>query len=148
MATYYSVHIEFDRHDIPAATVERLVDELAEWHAAIGHSPRGWVDIQMSVPAETPEGASSVAVALTAPKVKARPIRIESMTEAEFDARQGFTPMPELIGATDAAELIGVSRQRILQLVDEHKLQATKVGKSLVFSRDAVEAYSTVSRTS
>lgn len=148
MVTHYSVHIEFERRTITGTESVRAVDELAEWHAAVGTSPRGYVDVQMSVPAETLEGAIRAAAAVTSPVLKSTAIAITAMTETEFDARQGFVTMPELIGATETAELLGVSRQRVLQLVDEGKLGGTKVGKSLVLAREAVEAYRSRTSTS
>lgn len=138
MATTYSVHIEFDRRDVLAAEAERILTQLENWHAAVGHSPRGYVDVQMTFPAEDLARAASTALALAAPIVKAQPIRVEAMTEAEFDARLGEVPMPELVGVTDAAEILGVSRQRVLQMVDEGKLVGTRIGKSIALARDEV----------
>jgi excisionase family DNA binding protein len=142
MATTYSVHIEFERRDLPPAEAERILTQLEDWHAAVGHSPRGYVDVQITLPAEDLARAASTALAIAAPVVNAQPIRVEAMTEAEFDARLGEVPMPELVGVTDAAEMLGVSRQRVLQMVDEGKLAGTRIGKSIALARDEVLARS------
>lgn len=138
MTDTYSVHIEFGRRNITPAETERIVDQLADWHAAVGHSPRGYVDVQMTLPAEDLSRAASTAVAITAPILKADPIRVEAMTEAEFDARLGEVPLPEMVGVTEAAEILGVSRQRVLQMIDEGKLASIRVGKSIALARDEV----------
>ena len=138
MTDTYSVHIEFDRRDLKAATAERWVTQLEDWHAAVGHSPRGYVDVQMTLPAEDLVRAASTAVAITAPIIQAHPLRVEVMTEAEFDARLGEVPMPEMVGVTEAADILGVSRQRVLQMVDEGKLASIRVGKSIALARDEV----------
>ncbi|WP_223691087.1 helix-turn-helix domain-containing protein [Leifsonia poae] len=95
----------------------------------------------MTVPANTIVEATRVAVAITGPVFDAVPITITVLTEAEWNAREGYTPMPDLVGVTDAAEILGVSRQRVLQLIDEHRLTAEKVGKSMVLARSEVEAF-------
>jgi excisionase family DNA binding protein len=43
------------------------------------------------------------------------------------------------IGSIEAAEILGVHRTRINQLIDEGKLSGTKIGHSLVFDRRDVE---------
>lgn len=48
--------------------------------------------------------------------------------------------LSDIIGTQDAAKILGVTRQRVLQMVDEHKLTALQVGdRTLVYSRSAVE---------
>lgn len=136
----YSVHIEFNRRILKPESAARMVDQFTDWHGAVGFSPRGYVDVQLTLAAEDLVRAASTAVAIAAPIIQAQPLRVEAMTEAEFDARLGEVPMPELIGVTEAAELIGVSRQRVLQMIDEGKLAGVRVGKSIALARDEVLA--------
>jgi excisionase family DNA binding protein len=140
MATNFAVHIEFDRRVITPEGSARMVDELTEWHAAVGTSPRGWVDVQMTVPAETLEGAVRTALAVTSRVVGAQPLTVEALPDAEFDARLGVVPVPELIGVSDAASVLQVSRQRVQQMITEGKLSAVSIGRSLVLTRSEVEA--------
>jgi excisionase family DNA binding protein len=53
-----------------------------------------------------------------------------------------FAPRDDgaLVSTTEAAELLGVSRQRVLQLVTSGQLPATKVGDTWVLPRAAVAA--------
>jgi excisionase family DNA binding protein len=146
MATYYSTHIEFDRRNLAPDDAERLVDTLAEWHAAVGTSPRGWVDVQLTIPADSLEGAVRLALAVTTPAIQAtqsmqaQPLSITAMPEVEFDSRLGVTTMPDLVSVTDAAKALGVSRQRVLQMIDEGKLSSTRVGTTLAIPALEVEA--------
>jgi len=45
------------------------------------------------------------------------------------------------ISVTQAAEIIGVSRQRVLQLIQEDRLVAQPVGTFWVISRESAEEY-------
>jgi hypothetical protein len=44
----------------------------------------------------------------------------EALTTTEADRRLSEPPMPEIVSATEAAEILGVSRQRVHQLLAEH----------------------------
>jgi len=61
------------------------------------------------------------------------------MPTSEFDRRTDDIQVPELVGAVDAAEMLGVTRQRVQQLASSGSLPSTKVGKVLAFSRSDVE---------
>lgn len=119
---------------------DAVLEQLQTFHASLSQSPRGWATARVSLPAESLSQACTIATTVVAAAYGADAIACEVMTETEFDAREGFVPVPELIGATDAAELLGVSRQRVQQLAEAGTLPATKVGRSLVFPRPAVEA--------
>lgn len=49
--------------------------------------------------------------------------------------------IPRLVGMVEAAEILGVVRQRIYQLVDEDKLPAVKVGNMYVLREQVVLEY-------
>jgi excisionase family DNA binding protein len=140
---YFNLYIELDIHQPPREKIEEVMT-LAEMgqglHPAIGTSVRGYLDATVTVAAESLVYAVMSTVATVQQIAGAAAIRVDVMTEAEFDARQGAVPMPELVGVTEAAELLGVSRQRVLQMVDENKLAGTKVGKSVVLAREQVLA--------
>ncbi len=69
------------------------------------------------------------------------PIAVEVITTEEFDARQGWdSTTTDLISVREAAELLGVSRQRVLQRIADKSLPAEKVGRDYGIPRSAVEA--------
>jgi hypothetical protein len=54
------------------------------------------------------------------PYVSTDPIEIQVMPEAAFAARALAPTVPEIVSAVEAAEILGVSRQRVHQLEDKH----------------------------
>lgn len=120
--------------------VDEAMGRLAAFHPSVSTSPRGWGTARISLPAESLAQACATAAAVVGAALGAEAVACEVMTEAELDAREGFVPVPELLGAAEAAGLLGVSRQRVQQMAQEGKLQGRVVGRSLVFTRTSVEA--------
>lgn len=90
------------------------------------------------MPADTLLQAVSTAMAVIEQAGDAGVVALEVMSTAEFDARLGFAPVPDLVSVSEAAELLAVTRQRILQMLAERKLSGTRIGKSNVIPRTAV----------
>lgn len=142
--THYSVHIEMNRRDLTPADAERIVDDLAELHAAVGTSPRGWADVQLTIPADSLDMAVRLSIGVARVAFDAKELTVQAMPEAEFDARLGMpATLPELIGVTDAAAALHVTRQRILQMVDEGKLSSTRVGNTIAIPASEISARAT-----
>lgn len=137
---HYSAHIEVNRRELTADQADELLESLAEYHPSVGQSKRGWVDAQITLPADNLQQATATAIAIVSMATGAEAISAEVMTEVEFDSRQGYQPTPELIGVTEAAGILDKSRQRVLQMIDEGKLSGQKVGSSLVLVRSEVDA--------
>lgn len=134
----YNAHVEVDRRD--DYDVDQVMEQLQAFHPAVGTSRRGYADAQISLPGETLAGATAAAVAVVEAAYDAPAVAAVVMTEAEFDARQGWEPVPDLVGVTEVAQLLGVSRQRVLQMIAEKKLPAEKVGREYVIPRTAVRS--------
>jgi excisionase family DNA binding protein len=117
---------------------DTMMDRLAPYHPAVGQSERGWASATISVPAETVAQAAVTACAVVAAAFGAPALVCEVMTEREFDARQGWATVPDLVSVSEAAELLGVSRQRVLQRIEAKSLPATRVGRDYVIPRTAV----------
>jgi len=138
----YSIHIELDAKK----TVEEIVqihERLAaiDYHPAVGISPRGYLDAQVTVPATSLIQAVTTTVATIQQITDATAIAVEAMTEKEWDARQGFVHIPEMMSVTEAAEALGVKRQRILQMIDERKFpSAQQVGSTWIIAESDVSA--------
>lgn len=141
MTTMYNAYVEFDER--PDETkAERMSDALVDYHVAISGTPGGNLAARISLPAESIQqaGATALAVITAAAGEGARVVGYEIYTEELFFAREGWEPVPELVSVTEVAQILKVTRQRVLQLVDEGKLPRTKVGNTLVFPMPAVEA--------
>ncbi|WP_210651368.1 excisionase family DNA-binding protein [Nocardioides sp. SYSU D00065] len=135
----YTVTIEVDdKKPLVAADVDRITDELEAFSPALGNSARGFRSATLSVPGQSLRQAVASAVAVVEAAMGAHAIVCEAMTEDEFDTRQGWAPTPELVSVSEAAELLGVSRQRVLQRIKERSLPATQVGRDYVIPRAAV----------
>lgn len=135
--TMYSAYVEIDttKYD-----VDDVMAQLEVVSGAVGQSARGYAFAQISIPAVDLRQAAALAIAEAERAFGAPAVACEVLTEAEHDARQGWTPVPELLSVTEAAELLGVSRQRVLQLIAAKTLPSTKIGRDHAIPRDAVTA--------
>lgn len=156
----FSAHVELERRRASDDQISAMLDHLGGFSAAVGTSPRGWVDVQLSVVATTLAQATQTAVAVVEDAARqagipAAAVAAEVMTEREFDVRQGHeqeqaagvlaarrNPEPaSVVDAVAAGELLGVTRQRVHQLAAEGKLTMVPVGtRSRAFIRAEVES--------
>jgi excisionase family DNA binding protein len=140
--THFTLYIELDTRNPAPEKIEGLRDlaEQGKLHPAVGTSVRGYLDATVTLQADSLQQAVFVGVATVQQLAGATALRVDAMTEAEFDARLGEVPIPELIGVTDASKILGLSRQRVLQMVDEGKLAGIRVGTSIALTRAEVTA--------
>lgn len=136
---HYSAHVEVDLRKAPSDP-DPLLEQLEQFHAAIGMSEHGLFAVQMTVTGETLPQAAVVATAVVESVVGAAVVAVEVMTEAEFNRREGWDDVEDLITVPEAAELLGVSRQAIGQRVRAKTLPAERRGRDWLLPRKAVEA--------
>lgn len=138
----YNATVEVARKAVDAEPdVDELMDQLAAYHAAVGSSQRGWVEARLSVPGETLLQATTTAMLVVEAAAGAPAIAAEVMTEEEFAAREGFTVEPDIVSTYEAAEMLRVSRQRVLQLAGDGRIQEVPTaGRGKVFTRSSVVA--------
>jgi len=134
--TEYNATVETSRRDEDPD--DALMDALAAYHPSIHTSPRGWLSATITVPAENLTQAAQTALAVVATAARSDAVSIEVMPTAEFDKRNGFDPLPELVSVTEAAAQLGVSRQAILDRIGRHTLPATKIGRDYAIPRAAL----------
>ncbi len=148
---HYAIEIEYTiRQDAlrdPERSLDDIVEHLAIYNPSVGFTPRGWLSVRLTFPAASVEQAANTARAIAAEPLaaidaSASIVRIEAMTEAEFDAREGFVHVPDLLSLPEASELLGVSPQRVRQMVDEGKFAtARRIGeRTWVLARSEVES--------
>ncbi|MFL6127774.1 MAG: helix-turn-helix transcriptional regulator [Mycobacteriales bacterium] len=70
-------------------------------------------------------------------------IAVEAVTEAEFGRRADAPTLPELVGASEVGEMLGVSRQRVHQLREHATFPAplVEVAMGPLWDARAVEAF-------
>ncbi|MHA6626928.1 helix-turn-helix transcriptional regulator [Pseudonocardia sichuanensis] len=125
----YAAHVTTD---ITAVTDEQL-DDLVEAFAPVAGVPSmlgGRLSVQLTVVTEHPRlaDASEHAEAVTIDVLRrvgianartGRAVGVEVLTTEEFDRRLGLpTDVDDLVSTTEAGEILGVARQRVLQLAD------------------------------
>ena len=89
-----------------------LIDALEGYSPAVSRSDRGRVEVIITLPADTLRQAITTALPLLEQAGDVPVIALEVMSTAEFDARNGIDPIPDLVSVSDAAELLGVTRTR------------------------------------
>jgi hypothetical protein len=126
--TFYSVLIE-TRSDgageIDQAALDTFADAIEPYHAAVSGGARSW-SAGINVEAAGAADAAALAAALVTllakqaglpawPIVRAEAIREDVLAEELAPPR-----LPELVSGPEAAEILGVSVQRVHQLAAEH----------------------------
>lgn len=136
----YQVDVELSGKPLTDTEADHALEQLPGLSAVIADS-HGHPDVLLTLGADDVVQAATLGVAVIERATARTVTAVQVIPTEAWDARQGFVPIPELIGATEAAALLGVSRQRVAQLVDEGKLPARRAGNALVFARGTVEAY-------
>jgi len=148
----YNALLEYAGVTLTEPMIDHLIDELADFHASIGQSAENRLSIRMTFPAETlPQafriGTGVVEQSLARWEASLAPILevAEVMTEKEFDRREGWDHIPDLVNAAEAADILGVTRQRMFQLIEVGRfVSVQRIGeRTVVLSRAEVEKYKT-----
>lgn len=116
----YAVHLTTDRADVTDEQLDDLVDALAPL-AGVPSMLDGRLSVQLTVDDHDLVTAAAQAQHAVHTVLRyAQPVQvvaIEVMTAEEFARRLDGPPRAgDLVSTTEAAELLGVSRQRVLQL--------------------------------
>lgn len=133
----YTVTVETAVKATPAGG-DAVLDALADYHAAVWPSDTGRLVVVLTLPAESLRQAVSTGLALVE-QTTGRAVTVEALPTDVADARDGVPVLPALVGVSEAAEILGVSRQRVLQLVAAGTLPAQRAGNAVVLQRAAVE---------
>lgn len=121
----YNLIAELPVRELDADHVDQLLDDLSDFHPAIARSPLGWLEVTLTVPAETPRQAVATGLAV----LGREPVSLTVMRTEEFDRRPvGVERVPDLLSVTEVAERLGVNRQAVLQQIDAGRLHAVRVG--------------------
>lgn len=138
--TNYVVDIELDHRGVTDAMVDGIHSALDDWHVSISESVAGNVQLLLTVPAENLRQALGTGLALAAQvDGKREPLVIAAMPETLRDEREGWVPVPETMSVTQAADLLGITRQAVLQRIESGSIPAQKVGREWRIPRRAVQ---------
>ena len=153
--TWFSVAVEArcpdgDEYDVDEWLLDGFADAVAAFDGVAGGGRGAW-DARISVEADNADRAAMDGanllhrIATTAGLPDWPLVRLE-VTRQDVLAEDLERPnYPELVSGPEAAELLGVSRQRLYQLATEHRgfpepLYRLRVGP--LWARSAIEAFS------
>jgi len=81
---------------VEVATTKQLdvdqVPELSDYHPELRTSPRGWLEVRLTLTAASLANACATALSVATAATGAQAIACEVMTERESDDRGGFVP--------------------------------------------------------
>ncbi|SDU77045.1 helix-turn-helix transcriptional regulator [Jiangella alkaliphila] len=145
-------HSPLDPAILGDTTVDRLgamTDALAHLYGAISGDERGW-SATVTLDDDTLNGArdravSEILAAADRARLPTAPVvRVEVVREDVRDAEQERPTLLDLVSGPEAAEILGVSRQRVHQLAHEHPdfpAPAYQLGVGSLWFRAGVEAF-------
>lgn len=145
--TIWHVAIEVDAGEIPVETQTHIGDRLEATTSR--DEATGRLTARMSRTAGTVRQAADTALrdtraALTAAGVSGHPAGIHVLPEDEWIADAEHPAPARLLGIAETARLLGVSRQRVAELMDTHPefpAPLARLASGPVFSRDSVVAF-------
>jgi hypothetical protein len=133
---WWSAYIEAasDKAENPVEVeqLEQLADLLEPFSASVGGGGDHY-SARLSVDAEMERLAAEQALtnfATARDKVGLPPwpvVHLDMMTEDRLDAELARPPFPDVVGVAEAAKLLGVSKQRLLQLTERDDFPAPMV---------------------
>lgn len=140
MMEYWNAVVEFDHTYTGDDTDEGIIEAFAEWHVAVGRSASGRIEAVLSIPSENLKQASLTALSLLS-QSSGLPdaVGLNVLRSDEYDKINGLAPVPPLVSVTEAAIILGVTRQRVLQMIHDERLHGIKVGNGWALLRTEID---------
>lgn len=124
------------------ADIDRILADLSDYAPVPYTNGQGQRELILTVDADTAGDAARAALAAAETALKAPAIAVKVFDNA-FPP-----PLPDLVGPTDAAEILGLSHQRIRQLITDGSIRAVRVGtRALAIPRTELAAPARKRRT-
>jgi hypothetical protein len=148
MPQAWSVEVELAATEITDDAIDVLHDYLADRGPAVGASPSGNTSVRVFVEAGTARQAldsalKEVTAAAKEADISTTVLGVDLVTEEELDRRLAEPSVPDLVGVSEIAGMLGVVRQRAAQLVqrDDFPPAVAHLKSGPVFVRWQVEAF-------
>ena len=151
---WYSVHVEArgEPAAVPDDALDQLMELLIDYHGSAGADDCSW-DVTLSVEASTLVDAGPIAqdVVLRVADKAGFPewpvVRIEVVHEDVLTEELERPALPPLVSGPEAAEILGVSRQRLHQLAMTSRFPQPlyELGAGKLWHRAAIERFAETS---
>lgn len=137
----YNAIVEIDRSGNPTdEQLEKWMPQLDAFAGTVGVNEHGKQYVHLIVHGDSIAQASLAATAVAEHITAASVSGLTIVPQEVFEQREGFAPVPELIGTKDAAAILGVTPQRVNQMIDAGKLGAIRIGqRGVALQRKQVE---------
>lgn len=138
-ASQYNVTIELTETDHEVVADRVLDTEPGRMYSVVVHAgPEGHPALTMTVPNLYLDAAVDHALAVTRHVWELTPYAVTALPTTAFDIRANLTDA--MLSVPQAAERLGVSEQRVRQLLGAGKLGGEKVGRDWLVSSASVAA--------
>lgn len=125
----FNVTAELDQlaDDLGPDQADELLARFADYSPVVARSELGRADLIISLPAATVWQATATARAL-ADGLGVTRLTVESAED--FDRRSLYGSIPPLVGVTEAAQALGITRAAVQKRIDAGRLPAQKIGNT------------------
>ncbi|MFH8867126.1 hypothetical protein [Streptomyces griseus] len=148
MPQAWSIEVELGVNDVSDDLVEELVEHLIDHSPAVGTAPNGNLSARIFIDAGTARQAidnalREVTAAAKGAGLPTTVVGVDLVTEEELDRRLAEPSVPDLVGVSEIAEMLGVVRQRVTQLSQRSDFPpaVAHLKSGPVFVRDQVAAF-------
>ena len=126
-----------------------LMEFLEEYDGVVSSGPRSW-DAIVTIPADSPRNAADRGATLIeemAAKAGLPPwpaVRVEAISQDVLAEQLDRPPLPDLVSTPEAAEILGVSQQRLHQIAGENSdfpAPAYELRAGKLWLRPAINAF-------
>ncbi|MGJ3510029.1 helix-turn-helix domain-containing protein [Enemella sp. A6] len=119
--------IRRDSNTLDPDWIDHVHDTFSEFHPAVSAGlVTGRTRVIITLHAENLGQAARLGWALTA---ELDPIGLQVLETTEFDRTAGLEDLPELISVTEAAERLNITRQAVLERINNGTLPARRAGQ-------------------
>jgi excisionase family DNA binding protein len=135
--TDYTVTVELDKRAPTDADINAIHQRLDELSVSVAENLEGFVELTLTVPGHTLRQAVITAM-MVAEGLGAAVTAVHATTQEIHDRRGSAQELPPVVSVPEAAELLKVTRQYVLQMIAEGKLPASKVARDYIIVKSAL----------
>lgn len=136
---HFTVAVELEERAPSEQRVRSLLAGLRLLQPTIGTSPRGWLEVKLTVPGDSLAQAAFLATAAVGHVTGRPPSTVAERLPAA--ANPDGTILPNMMSVAEAAWHLGVPEEAVIKIIENHTLPAFKVDGLYAVPRSAVERF-------